>query len=235
MNRPVSGDELPDIDARTLDVPDVIPIFPLPKVVLLPGEVLPLHIFEARYREMVRDAVATHKVMGIVEVLPGFEDQLPGSPPVRDVGCIGYIASHEELEDGRFLLWLLGLERFKILEELSAETAYRQVRVHYEPTPESPKRLAEIRALREELRELLPSLVQLEDTARGQFARHMTDVSDSQLIALACQILEISSARKQEVLEAASLTDRFLMLYEDLYRHLDLNPGAEHLDPDQLN
>ena len=87
----------------------------------------------------------------------------------------------------------------------------------------------------EKLRELLPSLVQLEDAARGQFARHMTEVSDSQLIALACQILEISSARKQEVLEAASVTDRFLMLYEDLYRHLDVNPEMEHLDPDQLN
>jgi len=235
MSRPVSGEDLPDIDARTLDVPDVIPIFPLPKVVLLPGEVLPLHIFEERYRSLVRDAVSTHKVMGIVEVLPGFEDQLPGSPPVRDVGCIGYIASHEELEDGRFLLWLLGLERFKILEELNPETSYRQVRVQYEPTPESPKRLAEIRQLREELRELLPTLVQLEDTAREQFARHMTEVSDSQLIALACQILEISSARKQEVLEADSLKGRFLMLYEDLYRHLDVNPGVERLDPGQLN
>lgn len=235
MSRPIPGKEIQNIDTKTVDVPDVIPIFPLPRVVLLPGEVLPLHIFEERYRDLVRDAIATHKVMGIVEVVPGFEDQLPGSPPVRDVGCIGYIASHEEMPDGRFLLWLLGLERFRIVEELSPGTAYRQVRVHYEPTPESPKRLAEIRELREELRELLPSLVQLEDAARGQFARHMKEVSDAQLIALACQILEVSSARKQEVLEAGSLSERFLMLYEDLYRHLDVNPGVEHLDPDQLN
>jgi len=173
--------------------------------------------------------------IGIVGVVPGFERELPGSPPVREMGCIGYIASHEELPDGRFLLWLLGLERFRILEELKAATAYRQVRVKYEPTHESPKRLAEIRELRKEMRDLLPSLVELDAPALGQFADHVADVSDAQLIALACQILELRSDRKQEVLEAGSLSERFLMLYEDLYKHLDVHPGVEDLDPDSLN
>jgi Lon protease-like protein len=227
--------ELQNLGPKTMDVPDVIPIFPLPETVLLPGEVLPLHVFEPRYRALVRDAVATHKVIGIVQVVPGFETELPGSPPVRETGCIGYIASHEELPDGRFMLWLLGLERFRILEELDPSTPYRQVRVRYEPTPESPKRLAEIRALREELRELLPGLVELDNSARDQFANHIAQVSDAQLIALACQILTLGSDRKQEVLEAGSLSDRFLMVYEDLYRHYDLNPGVEKLDPDRLN
>jgi len=235
VSRPALDHELENFKPETLDVPDVIPIFPLPRTVLLPGEVLPLHIFEPRYRDLVRDAVATHKVIGIVQVMPGFETELAGSPPVRETGCIGYIASHEELPDGRFMLWLLGLERFRILEELAPSTAYRQVRVRYEPTPESPKRLAEIRAVREELRNLLPGLVELENSALDQFANHIAQVSDAQLIALACQILTIPGDRKQQVLEADSLSDRFLMLYEDLYRHLDLNPGVEKLDPDSLN
>ena len=235
MHAPAHKDTMENINPQTLDVPDVIPIFPLPKTVLLPGEVLPLHIFEPRYRALVRDAVATHKVIGIVEVEPGFESELPGSPPVRGMGCIGYIASHEELPDGRFLLWLLGLERFRILEELTVGTDYRQVRVHYEPTTESPKRLAEIREVRRELRDLLPGLVELENAAVDQFARHVAEVSDTQLIALACQILDIRSDRKQEVLEADSLSERFLLLYEDLYKHLDANPGVEQLDPSQLN
>lgn len=235
MHGPAPYEELQNLNPETMDVPDVIPIFPLPKTALLPGEVLPLHVFEPRYRALVRDAVATHKVIGIVQVVPGFETDLPGSPPVRETGCIGYIASHEELPDGRFMMWLLGLERFRILEELEPSAAYRQVRVRYEPTPESPKRLAEIRALREELRKLLPGLVELDNAALGQFAQHMDQVSDAQLIALACQILDIGSDRKQEVLEAGSLADRFLMLYEDLYKHLDLNPGLEKLNPDRLN
>ena len=235
MHGSTSENGFPNPPVKTVDVPDVIPIFPLPTVVLLPGEVLPLHIFEPRYLEMVRDSIASHHVIGIVEVIPGFENDLPGSPPVRDIGCVGFIASHEELPDGRFLLWLFGLERFRIEEVINANTQYRQARVLYEPTPESPKRLAEIRPLRQELRSLLPGLVDLDGAAREQFARHMVDASDSQLIALACQILEIPSDRKQALLEAGSLSDRFLMIYEDLYRHLDSNPEIEGLESDQVH
>ncbi len=236
MHGPDPNDQIVTPPPDTLDVPDVIPIFPLPRVVLLQGEVLPLHVFEPRYVEMVRDAIATHRVIGIVEVVPGHEADLPGSPPVRDYGCVGFIASYEELPDGRFLMWLIGLERFQIETEIEAETLYRQVRVHYQPIVESPKRLAGIRALRQELRELLPGLVDLEDSARTQFENHMDEISDSQLIALATQILEISSDRKQELLEAETLSDRFLMVYEDLYRHLDLNPeGVDEVQPEELN
>ena len=220
---------------ETVQVPDVIPIFPLPRVVLLPAEVLPLHVFEPRYIEMVRDAISSHRVIGMVEVLPGHEKDLPGSPPVRDFGCVGFIASYEEIEDGRYLMWLLGLERFQIQEELEVATGYRQVRVHYQPTPESAKRLAGIRSLREELRTVLPQLVDLEESSREHFARHLVEVSDAQLIALASQILELPSDRKQILLEAETLSDRFLMVYEDLYRHLDVNPEFESFTPDELN
>ena len=220
---------------ETVDVPDVIPIFPLPKVVLLPSEVLPLHVFEHRYIELVRDTVASHRVIGMVEVLPGHEDELPRSPPVREIGCVGFIATHEELDDGRFLMWLLGLERFHIEQELEVSTSYRQVRVRYEPTPESPKRLAGIRSLRQELRTLLPDFIDLDESSRDLFARHMADVSDAQLIALASQILELPSERKQTLLEAGTLSERFLMVYEDLYRHLDTNPEFGNFSPDELN
>jgi Lon protease-like protein len=220
---------------ETVQVPDVIPIFPLPRVVLLPAEVLPLHVFEPRYLELVRDAVETHRVIGMVQVEPGHERDLPGSPPVCEFGCVGFIAAHEEIEDGRFLMWLLGLERFRIEQELDVGTSYRQVRVQYEPTPESPKRLAGIRPLRQELRSLLPGLVDLDEASRYQFAHHMEEVSDAQLIALASQILEIPSDRKQTLLEAGTLSERFLMVYEDLYRHLDVNQEFEDLSPDELN
>ena len=224
MHSPDSDNEMIHTPPDSLQVPDVIPIFPLPRVVLLQGEVLPLHVFEPRYVAMVRDAIATHRVIGIVEVVPGHEDDLPGSPPVQEYGCVGFIASYEELSDGRYLMWLIGLERFRIEEELETDMLYRQVRVLYQPIEESAKRLAKIRALREELRSMLPGLVDLEDAARIQFENHMDEISDSQLIALATQILEIPPDRKQDLLEAETLTDRFLMVYEDLYRHLDVNP-----------
>jgi Lon protease-like protein len=220
---------------ETLDVPNVIPIFPLPRVVLLPGEMLPLQIFEPRYLDMVRDAIATHQVIGMVEVRPGCEDQMPDAPPVLAVGCLGYIASHEELSDGRILIFLLGIQRFTINDELAATTAYRQVRVDYDSASEEPQEMAAVIGLRDELREMLPGLVDLDDDARRQFEGHMPEVSDAQLIALASQILEIDSDRKRELLEAKSVADRFVMVYEDLYRHLDGQPGIQHPEPNSLN
>ena len=132
-------------------------------------------------------------------------------------------------------MWLLGLERFHIEEELEVTTSYRQVRVRYKPTPDSPKRLAGIRPLRQELRTLLPGFVDLDESSRELFARHMAEVSDAQLIALASQILEMPSERKQILLEAETLSERFLMVYEDLYRHLDTNPEFGGFSPDELN
>lgn len=218
-----------------IQVPDVIPIFPLTSTVLMPGEVLPLHIFEPRYRAMVRDALATHKVIGMVQALPDDPAEDAGAAKVREVGCVGLIAQHEELPDGRFLMWLLGLERFQIDQELPAATAYRQVRVHYTPVEASALQLAGIQPLRQELRTMLPRLVDADGSAQALLARQIEEVSDTQLIALACQILELGADRKQAILEAGSHTDRFLMVYEDVYRHLDLHPRDEALEPGVLN
>lgn len=225
------GDALPG----TITVPDVIPIFPLSGTVLMPGEVLPLHIFEPRYRAMVRDALAGHKVIGMVQALPAGPSDDVGLAQVREVGCVGFIAHHQELPDGRFLMWLLGLERFQIDQELAAATAYRQVRVHYTPIDEPALRLAGIQPLRQELRAMLPLLIDTDDSTQTMLARQMEEVTDTQLIALACQILELGAERKQEILEAASQADRFLMVYEDVYRHLDQNPRDQALQPSVLN
>jgi Lon protease-like protein len=219
----------------TIHVPDVLPIFPLPNTVLLPGEVLPLHIFEPRYRDMVQDALASHRVIGMVESLPGPDTEDVGVADVREMGCVGFIAQHQELPDGRFLLWLLGLERFRIDEELTAGTAYRQVRVTFDPTGDSAEEIAGVLPLRLELRSLLPSLVELDDNTSAMLASQLENVSDAQLIALACQILELDSQRKQQILEAATQVDRFLMVYEDAYRHMDVHPELDGIDESQLN
>jgi Lon protease-like protein len=218
-----------------IDIPDVIPVFPLPKVVLLPGEVLPLHIFEPRYRDMVRDALAGHRVIGMVDYAPDFQTSEASPTPVREVGCAGFIAQHEKLPDGRYLLFLLGLERFRIDEELPSGALYRTVRVTYTPVHPSARELAGMQPLRNELRQVLPRLVDLDDDARAELEQQMGDVSDSQLIALACQILELPSRRKQQVLEADNQVDRFVLVYEDLYRHLDDHPDVGGLAPETLN
>lgn len=218
-----------------IQVPDVVPVFPLPQTVLLPGEVLPLHVFEQRYRDMVRDALASHRVIGITSLAGDGSLEETDRPEMESVGCLGFIGQHQELPDGRFLLWLVGLERFRIDEELEVPTRYRQVRVTYTPTEESTAELAGIQPLRTELRSLLPSLVEVDEATRGQLLEQMQEVTDLQLLALGTQILEIGPDRKQAMLEAPSQTARFLMLFEDLYTHLDIHPDLDELDPSQLN
>jgi uncharacterized protein len=112
-------------------LPDVIPIFPLPNVVLFPQMPLPLHIFEPRYRKMVADALASHQTIGMTLLQPGWEEDYEGRPPVYPVGCAGTIERSETLEDGRYNIVLRGETRFRVTGERHDE----------------PYRLASVRAL----------------------------------------------------------------------------------------
>jgi Lon protease-like protein len=105
-----------------------LPIFPLPNCVLLPGGLLPLHVFEPRYRELTRDCLAGNQLMGIARLRPGFEHTYYGRPPVYDRCGVGRIICSEELPDGRFALLLRGVARAAIARELPAEDrSYRLV------------------------------------------------------------------------------------------------------------
>jgi Lon protease-like protein len=105
-----------------------LPIFPLPNCVLLPGGLLPLHVFEPRYRELTRDCLAGHHLMGIARLRPGYESTYYGRPPVYEKCGVGKIICSEELPDGRFALLLRGVARVEIARELpSANRTYRMV------------------------------------------------------------------------------------------------------------
>ncbi len=102
-------------------LPDLIPLFPLPNVVLFPQMPLPLHIFEPRYRKMVGDALGSHQTIGMTLLQPGWELDYEGRPPVYPVGCAGTIEQSEPLADGRYNILLRGLTRFRLLEERAGE------------------------------------------------------------------------------------------------------------------
>src|SRR6478752_4710027 len=104
-----------------------LPIFPLPNCVLLPGGLLPLHVFEPRYRELTRDCLAGSHLMGVARLRPGYETSYYGRPPVYERFGVGQIICSEELPDGRFALLLRGIARMEIARELPAERTYRQV------------------------------------------------------------------------------------------------------------
>ena len=106
-----------------------LPVFPLPNVVLFPGQLLPLHIFEPRYRELVKEVLAGRKLMGIVRLKPGFEAEYDGRPPVFDVCGVGSIIEFVEHDNGRFDITLRGLARARIVEELPPRRSFREMRL----------------------------------------------------------------------------------------------------------
>lgn len=115
------------------DLPDVIPVFPLPGALLLPRGQMPLNIFEPRYLAMIDDALATrHRLIGMIQ--PDGAHRGPESKPnLYRIGCVGRITQFAESGDGRYLIQLIGISRFRVEEELSVSMAYRQCRVSYTP------------------------------------------------------------------------------------------------------
>jgi len=113
--------------------PQILPVFPLTGSLLLPGNLLPLNVFEPRYRNMVADALAGEKQIGMIQPLVPRQDnwvdaaQQPDSPELYTVGCLGQIEEHEEQPDGRYLLLLRGVCRFRIARELPLHRGYRRV------------------------------------------------------------------------------------------------------------
>ena len=179
-----------------------IPLFPLPGVVLLPGALLPLHIFEPRYRAMVADALEGEKMIGMAMIRPGWELRGP-TPEICPVGGAGSIVDAESLADGRYNIVLQGEFRYRVLQE----------------SPPSPYRVAEV----EELASV--PFASAEDSARacdglrglfGQIgtAMEMTPLPDEELGAerLASEIalrLRYEPAELQTLLETDSIPRRF--------------------------
>lgn len=115
---------------KAADLPQVIPVFPLDGALLLPGGQLPLNIFEPRYLNMIDDAMAAERVIGMVQTREGGDRTRPLLAPV---GCLGKITSFAETGDGRYLITLTGVCRFAVGDELPVQTPYRQVRAQFEP------------------------------------------------------------------------------------------------------
>jgi len=219
-----------------VSVPGVLPIFPLPGTVLLPGEVLPLHVFEPRYRDLVRDALAGHRIFGVVAIQPGFEGEQSGTPPVQSVGCAGLVIRHVELPGGRYLVWLLGVNRFTIREELPALTRYRQVRIDLEPGPRTPRVERDERdGLRLDLLAALPLLVEGGFRKVQPLTQFLARLDDDQLAAGLAHLLEVGAETRQHMLEAPSAAQRLRLLQEEVDLRLKTRPPRPAPGPSELN
>jgi Lon protease-like protein len=193
-------------------LPSTIPLFPLPNVVLFPSVFLPLHIFEARYRQMVRDALAGDRMIGMTLLKPGFEANYEGRPDIYDVGCAGLITHAERLPDGRFNIILRGIDKFHLIgeEATGPEVLYRRGLV----TPVDDVLSAADRAvLQQERRKLEVLLVPI---LEGQsLDKHLPpSMADDDLVNALAQYLDFEPLEKQALLERTGPVERCRSMIE---------------------
>jgi len=190
-------------------LPATLPLFPLPSVVLFPNVFLPLHIFEPRYRDMVRDALAGDRLIGMVLLRPGWEATYEGRPPVYPIGCAGLITFSEQYADGRYNMVLRGLEKFRVVAEDDSRT-YRVGSV--EPLAEE---LTESdRAIIHAQRQRLEALLVPQPGGRGVDTRVPSSMADADLVNALAQYLDFEPVERQALLERNGLVARCRSLIE---------------------
>jgi uncharacterized protein len=200
-------------------LPAVLPLFPLPNVVLFPQIPLPLHVFEPRYRQLVKDVLEGHRAIGMALLRPGWEQDYYGRPPIYTTGCAGLIERCQPLEGGRYDLVLRGVARFRVVEERSGET-YRLAAVEYR---------GDIMGDRKELDQARERVVTaLEGEANeGALALAREPLPHDVFANVLCHGLELATVEKQSLLDCDSVRDRYARLLEILeFRRLERTWGG---------
>jgi uncharacterized protein len=190
-------------------LPPSLPLFPLPNVVLFPGVYLPLHIFESRYREMVRDALNDDRIIGMALLKPGFEAEYEGRPPIYGIGCAGLITHAEPLPDGRFNIVLQGLERFRVVDEDHSQP-YRIARIEPLDALRPPADPIAVQGMRHKLETLIAPML---ERAGGELSIPAA-MGDADLIHATAQYLDFEPLEKQALLECHGLLARAAALID---------------------
>lgn len=188
---------------KIADLPVEIPVFPLPRTILLPRVMLPLNIFEPRYLAMVDAAISSHRMIGMIQ--PREEAQDPS--PLFKMGCLGKIISFTETEDGRYVITLKGICRFDVEEELSLKDGYRRMRVDYRShvLDLSPDLASEV--CRESLSRSLKSYLEKMNMVCDKW-EDIRDMGCEKLISTLSVVCPFETAEKQALLEARTTDTR---------------------------
>lgn len=201
------------------DLPETIAVFPLAGALLFPRWSLPLNIFEPRYLNMVDDAMAGSRLIGMVQTIGGDR----ACPDIAQIGCVGRLTSYSETEDGRYLISLTGICRFRVAEELNVSTPYRQIRADWDSFAKdfgNPNT------------EDMPDRTKLTSALRTYSERNTMEVDWDAvrnapletLINALCAGCPFNTMEKQALLEAETVVDRG----ETLIKLLEMDlPGGE--------
>jgi hypothetical protein len=197
-----------------------IPVFPLAGALLFPRAQLPLHIFEPRYRAMVRDSLAGDRLIGMIQ------PRGPGEPPpLFYVGCIGRIGAAEALDDGRYNIVLEGLGRFRVVGEAEVDSLYRQVDAERSGFDDSadpePLGLAQRAEIEREARRYADALGYSVDWEA------VTRLDDEMLVNAIAQVAPFDVGSKQALLEAPDIAERCDLLVQFMQFQQMVPGGAE--------
>jgi len=215
------------MDLSSLDLKDVcnlngfsgtVPLFPLSTVVFFPNTLLPLHVFEPRYKQMVEDVSASERIIGMALLKPGWESNYYGNPEVFDVVGMGRIVSSESFEDGRINIVLYGLKRVKILE-IMKERPYRVARVEI---------VENARCTSEEIyRSRIEDLItkwnfNLDEKRKSHRININTRLPLESLTDALATLIFSNVFEKQSLLEEPSVQKRAEIIIQDLQTRLDI-------------
>lgn len=199
---------MPRVYRKITDFPAAIPVFPLGGALLFPRASLPLNIFEPRYLAMVDAALAGHRLIGMIQ-LSGLSPTGPGDErhQLASVGCAGRITSFQETDDGRYLIVLTGVSRFRVDAEITQSSPYRIVRADWAPYAHD---LANTPALDDSARTRLLTALRTY-LARGEMSADWGQIEQASLDALINSLsagCPFTNPEKQALLEARTLADR---------------------------
>ena len=201
--------------AETHTLPDQLPLFPLGGAILLPGEFLPLNVFEPRYLNMLDDVRRGSGFIGIIQTRQGSS---PDKPDLRRIGGAGRLVHFEETQDGRYLITLKGVSRFVMAEELDTPTPYRVARADYTAFPQDQTPRSAIEGDRTRLVQMLQAWFKIE-----QVTADWESVASVPLVTLVDQLAmsaPFAAAEKQQLLEAEDPSKRLIAMEAILAEHL---------------
>ncbi|MBF96079.1 MAG: Lon protease [Alphaproteobacteria bacterium MarineAlpha9_Bin4] len=188
------------------NLPSDIPIFPLPGAVVFPFGTLPLNIFEPRYIAMIESVLGSHRMIGMIQPIPGENKR---SKDLYPVGCAGKIVSFTETNDSRFLIELAGISRFKLKKELELSNGFRRIIPDWRPFYKDLQNNYDLLDLNELLLELKKYF---EKNNINVDLDEITKISNEQILSSIPQICAFKVVEKQAILEAASIEDRVATL-----------------------
>lgn len=215
-----------DRDSQKILLADPLPLFVASGVILMPQAHMPINIFEDHYLNLIDDALGQGRTLGVIQ--PAQSDPTIATPPLYSVGTVGRIISFAETEDGRYIVNVLGISRFRLVHELSERNGYRLAKVDHAPYES----------------DLTPSLApdydrgRLMNVLRAYFKIHniaadwsiLQNAASEELIASLAMICPLEPSEKQALLEAPSVTTRAelmtaLLEMATLQQHRDGDPS----------